>query len=341
MWLLRALLDGEVQPSQRLSQILFSCAACGNCVEHCVFSRFREELLDAFIAGRGELVNRGTIPSSVKETFESVNSYGNPFRRLPVERGAWSQGLNIEPYRDQEYLFYVGCAGSFDERGQQIARATTTLLGKWGVSFGILGEDEWCDGNEIRVLGESTLFEQTASRNIEAFSRAGIAKIITLSPHAYHVFKTEYPKLGGTFQVFHYSQVLAFFLVNGKPTLKYDPMKVTYHDPCYLGRHNREYQAPRTILNLIPGSTFLEMDRCRADALCCGGGGGNFLTDVLGSGPDSAARVRVREAAETGAQVLAVSCPKCAKMLDDAIKAEHLDGTLTIMDLAEIIQRVL
>lgn len=340
MWLLRALLDGEVQPSQRLSQIFFSCAACGNCVEHCVFPKFKHDILNAFITGRGELVNRGTIPFSVKEAFESIYAYGNPFKRTPEERADWSKGLNLESYDNQEYLFYVGCGGSFDERGQQIARAVATLFGKWGISFGILAADEWCDGNEIRVLGESPLFEQTVKRNIERFNQSGIRKIITLSPHAFHAIKNEYPKLGGTFQVYHYSQVLGFFLMNAKPTLRYDPVKVTYHDPCYLGRHNGEYEVPRMILNLIPGATVLEMDRNRADALCCGGGGENFFTDELGPGPDSASRVRVREAAETGAQVLTVACPKCAKMLSDAIKAEQLDRRLAIMDLAEIIQSV-
>jgi len=338
MWLLRAWLDGEIETSPRLSEILFSCAACGNCVEHCVFDGFKADLLDAFTAGREELVERGSVPASVGEYFRAIDSFGNPYQAPEADRGKWAEGLGVEPYSGQEYLLYVGCPGSYDERGQKMARAVAGLLLRWGVEFGILGEREPCDGNEVRVLGEAGLFERLARENIEQFETAGVRKIITLSPHGFHAIKNEYPKFGGSFETYHYTQVLAGLLAKGELGRGDGPLRVTFHDPCYLGRHNKDYGTPRAVLGALPGVELVEMDRAMADALCCGGGGGNFFTDVLGGGVDSSSRVRAREAAETGAEVLAVACPKCAKMFEDAIKVEDLESQLRVMDIAEIVE---
>jgi Fe-S oxidoreductase len=339
MWLLRAWLDGEIETSQRLADILFSCAACGNCVEHCVFPEFKADLLNAFTAGKEELVDQGTVPETVAEYLKRIQLYGNAYGLPEADRGRWADGLDIQPYSGQEYLFYVGCPGSFDERGQAMARAVARLLKKWGVDFGILGERERCDGNEVRALGESGLFEQLAKENVEQWRAAGVTKILTLSPHAFHAIKNEYPKFDGAFEVYHYSQVLAGLLPGREfRQVSAEPLRVTFHDPCYLGRHNKDYMTPRAILGAVPGLELAEMDRAMGDALCCGGGGGNFFTDVLGGGADSSCRARVREAAETGAQVLAVACPKCAKMLEDAVKVENLDDGLRVMDIAEIVE---
>jgi Fe-S oxidoreductase len=339
MWLLRGWLDGEIETSPRLAEILFSCAACGNCVEHCVFPKFRADLLHAFTAGREELIDRGTVPGTVAKYLELVHLYGNPYGLPEADRGNWADGLGIQPYSGQEYLFYVGCPGSYDERGQRMARAVARLLKKWDVDFGILGERERCDGNEVRALGETGLFERLAKQNIEQFDAAGVGTILTLSPHGFHAIANEYPRFGGTFEVVHYSQVLAGLLQKGEfKQADAGPLRVSFHDPCYLGRHNKDYLTPRAVLGALPGLELAEMDRSMADALCCGGGGGNFFTDVLGSGADSASRVRVREAAETGAQVLAVACPKCAKMLEDAVQVEDLEDELRVMDIAEIVE---
>jgi Fe-S oxidoreductase len=339
MWLLRAWLDGEIETSPRLSQILFSCAACGNCVEHCVFPRFKSDLLNAFTAGREELVDLGAVPATVAEYLKTIHLYGNPYGLPEADRGKWADGLGLQPYRDQEYLFYVGCPGSYDERGKRMAGAVARLMGRWGVDFGILGEEERCDGNEVRALGEAGLFEQLARQNIEQLKARGVKKIITLSPHGFHAIRSEYPQLGGAFEVTHYSQVLAELAQSrGIRQSRAQPLRVTFHDPCYLGRHNKDYLTPRAVLKMLPDIEFKEMDRAMADALCCGGGGGNFFTDVLGSGPDSSSRVRVREAAETGAEVLVVACPKCAGMFEDAIKVEGMEDALRVMDLAEIVE---
>jgi Fe-S oxidoreductase len=337
MWLLRAWNNGEIKTSPRLQQIMFSCAACRNCVEHCVFPKFKQDLLNALTAGRAELVNQGQVPKSVSDYLKAVHLYGNAFKRPETERGQWAEGLGLPRFHEQEFLFFAGDAGSFDERGQKMARAAAALLGKLGVSIGILAEKEKSDGNEVLALGERGLFEHLARQNLETFAAAGVKKIITLSPHAFHAFKNEYPKLGGKVQVMHYSQVLALNAGKLRGALETPRVTVAFHDPCYLGRHNQDYFTPRVVLGSLPGVEVLEMDRSKADALCCGGGGGNFFTDVLGGGPDAPARVRAREAAALGVQIMVVACPKCAKMLSDAIKAEELDPRLEVMDLAELV----
>jgi Fe-S oxidoreductase len=337
MWLLRAWLDKDILTSPRLSEILFSCTACGNCVEHCAFPGFKENILKAFTAGRGALVDEGMIPPAARDYFKAIQAYGNPYKLPEAERGEWARGLDLESYTHQDYLFYTGCVGSYDERGRQMARSVAGMLKRFGLSFGILGAEERCEGNEVNTMGERGLFEHLADRNIRQFRELGIRKVIVLSPHGFHALKNEYPGLGGDFEVYHYSQILAQSIGDQKFHSYNKELRVTYHDPCYLGRHNREYQAPRNILKAIPGVALVEMQRNMSDALCCGGGGGNFFTDMIGVGPDSPARVRVREAAETGAEVLAVACPTCAKMLEDAVKAESQDGRLRVMDLSEII----
>jgi Fe-S oxidoreductase len=337
MWLLRAWQNGDIMPGPRLAQILYSCTDCGNCVKHCAFPDFRENLLDAFIAGKSDMVEQNRIPSKVRDYFESIHLHGNPYRKLKKNRAAWAAGLDIASFSGQTYLFYVGCAGSYDDYGKKMAFHTARLMTSLRISFGILGENEFCDGNEVRSMGEAELFRHIAEQNIRQFNDAGVENIITLSPHAYHVFKTEYPKIGAHFNVFHYTQILRDSLAaNKKASGAFSP-KITFHDPCYLSRHNNDHFSAREVLGSIDGVTLLEMDRYMNNALCCGGGGGNFYTDILGGGPDSSARVRVREALVTGADILAVACPKCLIMLEDAVHSEGLEPRLKVMDLAEII----
>jgi len=336
MWLIRAWLNDEIKNSDRFQEILFSCATCANCVEHCVFT-FSEDLVNIFISAREEMVNDGIIPPPVRDFLKNININGNPYKEPASERGKWAEETSVETYKDQEYLFYIGCVGSYDERGKKIARAVGNLLVKAGVSIGILGDRETCDGNEVRTIGEAGLFQFLAEQNIALFRDLGIKKIITLDPHSFNTFKKDYPALAGEFDVWHYTQILAPLIQSGKSPLKEFHEKITYHDPCYLGRHNGEYIAPRNILKAIPGVEFVEMDRNRENSFCCGGGGGNFFTDILGGGEDSPGRIRVREALDTGAGIMAVACPQCAKMLDDAVKIEQLDDRLKVMDVAEIV----
>lgn len=340
MWLIRAWLNNEIENSERFQEILFSCATCANCVEHCVFT-FREDLVNIFMAAREELVNKGIIPPPVRDYFKNISISGNAYKQPAEQRGKWAEGTAVQPYQGQEYLFYVGDVGSYDERAKGITKAVAHILAKNGISFGILGEKEICDGNEVMTLGEVGLFESLAEQNIALFRQLGVNKIITLDPHALNAFKNYYPQLGGNFEVFHYTQIIARLIETQKPNIGEYQAKVTYHDPCYLGRHNGEYAAPRKILQSIPGIQFVEMLQHSENSFCCGGGGGNFFTDILGGGDEAPNRIRVRQAIETGADTVAVACPQCAKMLDDAINAEELDGKLQVLDVAEIVMSAL
>ena len=336
MWLLRAWLDGEIQASPRFQEIIYSCATCGNCVEHCVMPKFRDLLLDAFTAARCLLAEEGDVPPGVRDYFKAMHVNGNPYKLPQEARGDWAKGLDLPKYNGQEYLLYIGDVGSYDEEGQKMAAAVAKALKAGGIDVGILGADEHADGNDVMALGEKMLFEMLAQQNIDQWRDLGVTKIITLDPHAYHAIKNLYPELGGQFQVQHYSEVLAKLLRANPPKGQDKAVKVTFHDPCYLGRHNGQFKGPRNVLKNIPNVETVEMDRSQKNALCCGGGGGNFFTDIVGSGPNAPARARVLEAAATGAEVLAVACPNCLKMLSDAVKAEDLDDKLKVVDLAEL-----
>ena len=345
MWLVRAWLSGEIRTDARLQEIFFSCATCGNCVEHCIFDKFRESILEAFIAARGQMVDQGTVPPPVRDYLTRLTAHGNPYKIPTKKRGDWAAKLDIEPFSaGMEYLFYVGDVGSFDPRGMAIARSVAGLLRRLGVSFGILGPGEGSDGNDARALGEFALFEHLARRNVETFRQAGVKRIVTLSPHGYNAFKNLYPQYGGQFTVRHYTHLLAETL----PTFEFPGpagavgvRRVTFHDPCYLGRHNKDYETARGILDRLPGIERVEMPRNRGDALCCGGGGGNFFTDLVCSGPDTSAGARVEEAAATGAQVLVTACPICTVMLEDAVKARNLDARLEVRELSELVMEAM
>ena len=336
MWLINAWLKDEVKTSEHYAEILYSCITCGNCKEHCVFT-FKDDLLNIFEAAKAELVSKGLIPPPVRDYFKAINMNGNPYKEPQDERGEWAEGTDIQTFSDQEYLFYIGDVGSYDERGKKMARFVGTLLAEAGLSIGILGNDEGSDGNDVKALGEKWLFKQLAEDNISKFKKKGVKKIITLDPHAFNAFTQEYPELGGNFKVWHYTQILATLMKDKKIPLSEYKVKVTYHDPCYLGRHNAEFNAPREILKGIPGLELAEMNRNQENAFCCGGGGGNFFTDILGVGEESPGRIRVREALDTGAEILAVACPMCSKMLDDAVKAEEVEEKIKVQDVAEIV----
>jgi Fe-S oxidoreductase len=341
MWLLRAWLDEKIKPSRRFQEILFSCTACGNCVEQCALTKIKDELLLAFTAGKETLVVEGNVPPPVRDCLTKLQNYGNPYGFARKKRSAWVMDTPIETYTDQEFLFFPGDVGAFDSRGQELTRSVAMLLRRLGVSFGILGNREVSDGNETNAMGESDLFALLAMDNIRTFNELNINKIITLSPHGFNALKNDYPKLGGAYQVFHYTQVLAAH--TGKLPFKNHPpeIQVTYHDPCYLGRHNGEYGSARKILASLPGVEVREMGRSMQNALCCGGGGGNVFTDIIGNGPESPARNRVTEALETGAHTLAVSCPTCAVMLGDAVKSARLDDRIQVKEISELIHHCL
>jgi len=337
MWLLRAWQEKKLEPSRRFQEILFACTACGNCVEQCALPKIKDQLLAAFTAGKAALVDEGRVPPPVRDSLTHLQKYGNPYGLARKKRTDWAEDAGVETFSGHEFLFFPGDVGAYDSRGQEIARSVARLLKRLGVSFGILGNSEVSDGNEALAMGENELFRLLAEENIAQFKTLNVKKIIALSPHGFHALKNEYPGLGGAYQVFHYTQILADHA--GGLSFRTPPTKmtVTYHDPCYLGRHNREYGSARKMLAGLPGVKLREMDRTMKNALCCGGGGGNLFTDILGNGPESPARIRAAEALDTGAAFLVVSCPACAVMLGDAVKSANLDKRIQVKEISEII----
>ena len=341
LWLIYAWLKGEIAWSEHLAEILYACTTCKNCTEQCPM-KFAPDIVDWIVGARSDMVEKGRIPPRVSRFFEAVYGYGNPLKLLRSDRGAWANGTKIYAPGD-EYLLYVGCLGSYDENAQKMARSLVHVLETAGVSFGILGNDEECCGNEIYLLGEMGLFQHLAEKNSQKFKELGVRKIVTLSPHAYNTMKNNYPAFGGSFELYHYTQLLNDLIEKNQIKLPQVTVevKVTYHDPCFLGRYNNIYDEPRQILQSIPGIKLVEMERNRRDAFCCGGGSGNFITDLLAGSADSPARIRVREACETGAGTLAVACPSCLTMLTDAVKAEDLDDKLAVKDISQILKELL
>ena len=340
MWLIYASsMKKEIAWTDYLSNILYSCTMCRNCVEQCRF-KFSQDLVNILQAAREEAVDRHIVPPPVGRFLTNVYRYGNPYKEPREERGNWAQGTKIKQYeKGDEFLYYVGCVGSYDTTSQKAAKALGDVLLQSGLSFGILGSEENCDGNEVDMLGEKGLFEKLREDNTRTFKDLGVKKIVTLSPHSYNAMKNNY---SNEFEVFHYTQVLRDLIKAGKLDVsKGFKAKVTYHDPCFLGRYNSEYDTPREILTAIPGVELIEMERNRENAFCCGGGGGNFYTDILGGGKDSPSRIRVREAHNTGANILAVACPICMLMLEDAVKTEGLEEELAVKDISEIVKESL
>lgn len=346
MIIAREIYEGKLKYSKGVAEILARCTVCGSCTMLCnAFDHETgEPLIDpckTMIGMKADVVEEGIVPAKVGEYLENIYKYGNPYGESRKKRNQFAQGVEINQYKpDNQFLYFVGCVGSYDTRGQEIARTFGALLVDAGVSFGILGDEESCDGNEVNNLGERGLFSELAKKNIQTFKNKQVKSIVTLSPHAYNAIKNEYPKLGGNFEVLHYTQFLLDLIKNKKLTLaKGFEAKVVYHDPCFLGRHNKEYDAPREILSSIQGISLIEMKRNRDQAFCCGGGGGNFYTDILGGEENSPSRIGVREAYDTGASVLAVACPTCMIMFEDAIKAEGLENKLTVKDISEIVRQ--
>ncbi len=338
LWLIYAWLKGEIEWSEHLAEILYTCTTCRNCAEQCPM-KFAPDIIDWIVGARSDMVEKGRIPPRVARFFEAVQGYSNPFKLLRDDRASWANGTKLYSPGD-EFLLYIGCLGSYDENGQKMAKSLVSVLKAAEVPFGIMGKDEECCGNEVYMLGEMGLFQNIAERNIQKFKKLGVRKIVTLCPHGYHAMKNNYPKAGG-FEVYHYTELLAELTKAKKLKFSSNRIKVTYQDPCFLGRHNNIYDEPRQVLQYIPGIELVEMERNRKDAFCCGGGSGNFVMDLLAGDENSPARIRVREAYATGADILAVACPGCMTMLTDAVKTENLETKLTVHDISQILARSL
>jgi len=316
------------------------CATCGACVQQCPRG---VEIIDIMRALRRVVVEVGIakVPDSLRITVKNIDGLGNPLGEPVENRANWAQGLGVKTYTPgTELLYFPCCIPAYDPRIQRVAQATANILNKAGVDFGILGTKESCCGESIRKAGNEGLFQSLAQSNISAFAEAGVNKIVTTSPHCYHTFKNEYPKLGADFEVVHFCQYLAELIRQGRLNLTKEVNKrVTYHDPCYLGRHNNIYDEPREILNRIPGLELVEMPNYREDSLCCGGGGGRIWMETKKG--ERFADLRIEQAVESGATILAVACPYCLCNFEDSVLTLDKSESIEIRDIAELVQEAI
>ncbi len=340
LWLIRAIANKTIDPSLNYAEILYSCTMCGNCKENCCLE-FKDDILNILTAAREQLVNESILPGNVQKYFENIYAFNNPWKKSQKKRGDWAKGTGIHLYdnRKDEYLYYVGDIGSYIPRANAVSRTLGQLLLESKVSFGILGPEEVSDGNEVRDMGETALFDYLVDKNTKLLRNKKVNKIITYSPHGYNIMKNAYREISSSVSVFHYLDIIKGLLFEDRIDVSGGySFKVTYHDSCFLGRWNKKYELPREILRQIPKVQLVEMERNRENAFCCGGGNGNFFTDMLGGGRNSPGRVRVREALSCGAEIIAVSCPACLIMLDEAVISEGVEKQIKVLDIAEIIQ---
>lgn len=237
-----------------------------------------------------------------------------------------------------EILFWVGCAGSFDERAQRVSRAFSTILDRAGVKFAILGQEEGCTGDPAKRAGNEFLFQMQAMQNIAVLDGYGIKRIVTACPHCFNTLKNDYPSLGGNYEVVHHTQFINELLESGRLAIEggaFKGKKITYHDSCYLGRANGVYEAPRMIMERLDAD-LVEMKRCRSNGLCCGAGGAQMFKEAE-PGNKEVNVERTEEALATGAEVIAVNCPFCMTMMRDGTKHFNKEGEVQVLDVAEII----
>jgi len=334
--LLYEILNSEGEDIAQKKEMLWDCSTCTTCVVRCPKE---VDPADLIISMRSVLVEDGQVPPKIRDVLKSISIRGNPWNIGQEKRSEWAEGLEIKSIADAEILYYVGCTVAFDPRLQKIAKALAKTLAKAGINFGTLGNDEVCCGNEIRRMGDIWSFDALKEMNIEMFKQFPIKQIITTSPHCYNTFKNEYNELD--IKVKHYTQIIPDLIKKKKLSFsKKFEKTVTYHDPCFLGRQNQIFDEPRDILKSIPSLNFVEMDRTRERALCCEGGGGRMWIEAYET-MERTATIRVKEALDCGAEILATACPFCLLTLEDAVKSGELEDKIQILDIVEIVSQVI
>ncbi|MEJ5378336.1 MAG: (Fe-S)-binding protein [bacterium] len=319
---------------------IWRCTTCGTCPQRCPRG---VNQIEAGVALRKIATDYGIFPAPVKPirtVSASLVGEGNPLNEQRADRARWAEGLPVKQYEEgTEILYFPCCYPSYDARLKRVAKATATVLAKAGVDFGILGPMENCCGESIRKTGDEQLFKRLARENMKSFIDHGVKRILVSSPHCYHTFKNEYPDLGMNLQVVHVSQFLWELIREGRLQVKGEfPRTITYHDPCYLGRHNNIFEEPRQVLKSIAGVEFLEMPDQREGSLCCGGGGGRIWMETPRN--ERFSDLRVQQAVDTGARVLVTSCPYCITNFEDSRLNRTDSDVIEIRDITEVLAEV-
>lgn len=323
---------------------LWDCTTCKTCTIRCPRGL---KPMDLIIGMREILVEEGHIPKTIIEAMENTYKHGNPWGKSRNKRIEWIKNLpeeikvkDFSQGEQADYLYFVGCTASFDPRIQEIAKALVFCLQRAEIDFGILGNEEHCCGNEIRRMGETGLFEMLVEENIKRFESYQIEHIFTMCPHGFNALKNEYPQ--GKFNLLHTTQLLKKCLEEGKLSFTKEIKKVvSYHDPCFLGKQNGVFDEPRILLNAIPGLTFRELDRSRERSLCCEGGGGRMWVESSSETGQRLAEIRVQDAVNLGAEILATACPFCVLTLEDAVKTSGHEEKIRVMDVTELLAEAL
>ena len=323
------------------SEDIWRCTTCGKCPQQCPRD---VQQIESVVSLRRIATEYGVFPTTVKSirtVSASLIGEGNPLSEERKNRADWAEGLSLKTFTEgMEVLYFPGCYLSYDPRLKKAARATVNILNSAGIDFGILGSKENCCGESIRKTGDEELFKRLAKENIKTFIDHGVKKILVSSPHCYHTFKNEYPEFMVNFEVIHISQYLFDLVSEGKIELtKEYGKKVTYHDPCYLGRHNGIYEEPREVLKNISGLELIEMPDSLENSLCCGGGGGRIWMETQKG--ERFSDLRLEQAIGAGAEVLVTSCPYCITNFEDSRLNREDSEIIEIKDITEIFQEMI
>ena len=315
---------------------LWACTTCMACVEECPAFI---DIVDTIIDLRRYLtLSEGALPSTAPQSLQNMQRAGNPWGLPPGERLAWAQGLDVllmEPGKEVEYLYWVGCSASYDKRNQAIARSVVAILKKAGVSFGVMTEER-CHGEVARRLGEEYLYQTVQAENVEAINRYRFKKVITHCPHCFNTIKNEFPQFGGTYEVMHHSQVIDELVAAGRiKPIKPVEGTVVFHDSCYLGRYNGIMDAPRRVAGAVPGLRVIDPPNARERGLCCGGGGGHMWMEIKSEKRVNI--IRTEELLATGAATVATACPFCLAMVDLGRKVAGAEERLAVKDVSELV----
>jgi len=323
------------------SEDIWRCTSCGRCPQQCPRD---VKQIESGVSLRRIATEYGVFPKSVtpiRAVKGSLVGEGNPLSEERSKRADWAKGHSVKTFSEgMEILYFPGCYLSYDPRLKKVAVATAGILNKAGVDFGILGVKENCCGESVRKTGDEEVFKRLAKDNIKTFIDSGVRKILVSSPHCYHTFKNEYPEFMVNFEVVHISQYLFELINDGRLKIAGEyGKKVTWHDPCYLGRHNGIYDEPRDVLKKIPGLELIEMLESREDSLCCGGGGGRIWMETPKE--ERFCDLRMEQVIEAGAEVLATSCPYCITNFEDSRLTMGLEDKIEVKDITEIIREVI